>query len=206
MHQTKIRLLDDNHQNSHTMIGMTKDFFDTTAKRIRVLRGTLGYKQKDLERELNKLGAGVKGGYISNIERKGAGISQATLPLLAKALKTTVDYLTLATDDPKPLTGIEEPMYWSSQADEAARIVERILSPYWRDQCVQALRRIENRYEAAQKISQRINRLLEVAETRCGTEFRAEIARELNIITSFADSEVVVALKTSDKLLSDTES
>lgn len=81
---------------------MTKHFFDTVGKRIRLLRQDLDLNQATLVSELKKLGVEIGSSYISELERTDKVPSGTVLAGLARVLGTTTDYLLLLTDDPNP--------------------------------------------------------------------------------------------------------
>ena len=81
---------------------MTKQFFDTVGKRIRLLRQDLDLNQATLVSELKKLGVEIGSSYISELERTDKVPSGTVLAGLARVLGTTTDYLLLLTDDPNP--------------------------------------------------------------------------------------------------------
>ena len=79
---------------------MTKQFFDTVGKRIRLLRQDLDLNQATLVNELKKQGVEIGSSYISELERTDKVPSGTVLAGLAKVLGTTTDYLLMLTDDP----------------------------------------------------------------------------------------------------------
>ena len=78
----------------------TSTFFDSTGKRVRILRQDREWNQLDLVDGLRRHGVSVGSSYISQIENKGKIPSAEILVALAKSLETTTDYLLLLTDDP----------------------------------------------------------------------------------------------------------
>lgn len=89
--------------------------FNTTGKRIRMLRTGRGLSQLELSRELKKHGVDVNNTFISQIENaplegEAGGddrekIKRPPLTLVvaaAKVLGTSTDFLLLVTDDPSP--------------------------------------------------------------------------------------------------------
>jgi transcriptional regulator with XRE-family HTH domain len=95
--------------------------------------------QKELARAMEispqYLNALVKGKSTPNVQH----VTKA-----AKALGTTVDYLTLASDDPTPPAEDQDeaPIYFSAQADEAAQLIDAMPTDTQRDLALQLVRQV----------------------------------------------------------------
>lgn len=95
-------------------------------ERITALRKPAGYKtQRALATRL-----GVSDAFLSDIVRGVKNPSLEMLCELAKLLNTTTDYLLLLTDSPDTLgtPSLEngDPVYFSPEADEVARIIDAL--------------------------------------------------------------------------------
>jgi transcriptional regulator with XRE-family HTH domain len=96
----------------------------TMGERITALRKPAGYKtQRALATRL-----GVSDAFLSDIVRGIKNPSLEMLGELAGLLNTTTDYLLLRTDNPDVPGAVSldngDPIYFSSEADEIARIVD----------------------------------------------------------------------------------
>lgn len=80
-------------------------FFDTTGKRIRILREDRELNQTELARRMAELGVGVDPSYLSQIEGDSKTPRLPVLAAIARALETTTDYLLLLSDEPSPPAG-----------------------------------------------------------------------------------------------------
>ena len=91
-------------------------FFDTTGKRIRILREDRELNQTELARRMAELGVGVAFfldrflvlkhvPYLSQIEGDSKTPRLPVLAAIARALETTTDYLLLLSDEPSPPAG-----------------------------------------------------------------------------------------------------
>lgn len=76
--------------------------FNTTGKRLRILRDDLGLNQSDVADELNRRGISVRQASISKYEKDEQRPSLETVVVLAEILGTTTDYLLMATDTDEP--------------------------------------------------------------------------------------------------------
>ncbi len=105
--------------NAPIMADMGRFTDETTGKRLRWLRERRNWKQADLAREID-----VNPVYISQMENDHRPPSRRTLRLLAGVLGTTVGFLECETDDPEPVNSAPEAVYFSPEADAAARLVD----------------------------------------------------------------------------------
>ncbi len=105
--------------NAPIMGYMARFTDETTGKRLRWLRERKNLKQTDLAREID-----VNPVYISQMENDHRPPSRRTLRLLANVLGTTMGFLECETDDPEPVNSAPEPVYFSPEADAAARLVD----------------------------------------------------------------------------------
>jgi transcriptional regulator with XRE-family HTH domain len=131
--------------------GMVTKVLTTFGERVIWLLGRADMFQRDVEpakrvasqKELARameispqyLNALVKGKSTPNVRH---------VTLAAKALGTTVDYLTLANDDPTPPAEEADalPIYFSAQADEAARIIDDLKDDAQRDFALALVRQV----------------------------------------------------------------
>jgi transcriptional regulator with XRE-family HTH domain len=81
---------------------MAAPYFNTTGKRIRLLRQDLNISQTGLAHAMRKLGIDISHQYISELERTDKTPSGDVLSGLARVLGTTTDYLLLLTEDATP--------------------------------------------------------------------------------------------------------
>lgn len=173
-----------------TMIRMSREFFNTFGKRVSVLRRDRGWTQDELTDRLSKYGVTVRNTWISTLERARINKLPSTdvVVALAKTLGTTTDYLLMLTDDPA-LAGNHEPTYISPQADEAARLIDGLTDPTWRDYCIVAIKEVVEEYDERQKALVALARQLERLRANGATELAAHIERELRTLASPADRE-----------------
>jgi len=98
----------------------TLETLDTSGKRIAGLLLAADMTQTELAERMGvtvqALNAIVKGRRVINVKRARQ---------IAAVLNTSMDYLTLASDDPSPRTiPADEPDYWHAETDEVARLVD----------------------------------------------------------------------------------
>lgn len=115
------------------IIGMKRDYRNTIGKRIKLLRQDMKIQQNELAEII-----GMTQSHLSQIER---GVKRPTAPSLAKiakALGTTVDYLLMLEDDeqrePEP-----DPIGYSEQAEEAARLIDGMQAEYTRQSALNSV-------------------------------------------------------------------
>lgn len=173
-----------------TMFRMNREFFNTFGKRINILRRERGWTQDDLAERLSRHGVTVGKTWISTLERSKTNKLPATdvVVTMAKVLGTTTDYLLMVTDDPA-LSGNHEPVYFSPQADEAARLIDSLTDDVWRGYCVVAVREVLEEYAERQKALIALNRQIERLRSHGATELVAQIERELATLASPADRQ-----------------
>ena len=111
------------------MIG--QEWTNTTGKRIRLLRQDLDLTQEELTRRLQLDGVSIGRSYISVLERSDKMPSGEVLAGLARALKTTTDYLLLRTEDAaqpeEESITIPDAVYLdSARLRQAARAVDQL--------------------------------------------------------------------------------
>lgn len=101
------------------------DFFNTTGKRIRLLREEAGLTQSEFVEALGRVGVNFSQGSLSNVENGGRVPGGEVIAGAVQVLRTTADFLLLLTDDPNPPTGeLESSVAMSEDAEEVARIVD----------------------------------------------------------------------------------
>jgi transcriptional regulator with XRE-family HTH domain len=98
---------------------MTNELLNTTGKRIKALRNDKGLTQAGLG-----LLVGVGQIHVNRIETGARVAGRDLLQAIARELGTTVSFLLLETDDPAPPRAERDPVYFSAEADEAARIID----------------------------------------------------------------------------------
>lgn len=76
--------------------------FDTTGKRIRMLRTGHELSQLDLAKLLEAHGVQVGNSFISQVETSGKQPPLEMVVALAKVLGTTTDFLLMVSNDPLP--------------------------------------------------------------------------------------------------------
>ncbi len=104
------------------MASMANELLDTEGARIKWARMRAGLTQVGLAHLV-----GVGNVYISQLESNTHRASRETLKKLAEALNVSRAFLELETDDPtppQPIPADMEPVYFSPEADEIARLVD----------------------------------------------------------------------------------
>jgi transcriptional regulator with XRE-family HTH domain len=91
----------------------------TTGRRIAFVRERRGLKQSKLAQML-----GVNSVYISQIENDHRQPGRPLMKLIAHTLGTTVGFLECETNDPSQAGSEPEAVYFSPEADEAARLID----------------------------------------------------------------------------------
>ena len=85
---------------------------NTFGRRLRILREDAGLTQNELrERVLERTGVTMGISYISEIERNDRAPSVTVAAALARGLDTSLDYLTLLTDDPMMQFVVTQALY-----------------------------------------------------------------------------------------------
>lgn len=173
---------------SYKIRAMSKDFFNTFGKRVRVLREDRGLTQEQLAELLSDHGVTVQNTWISTLERAKENRMPATdvVIALAKALHTTTDYLLMLSDEPRNLLNVE-PVYMSPQADEAARMIDGLRDPTWRDHCITAIREILAEYEDRNRTLALLDREIKWLRDHGAAQLATHIERELSTIAALAD-------------------
>jgi len=125
---------------------MESKFIDTFGKRLRILREDMRWTQDELaERVRTEKGLSLGQNYISELERSNKIPGGAIVAALALALNTTTDYLLLLTN--VSVRPDEQDAYFSPEADEAAKLLDRFL-PAERQELIHALRQIAHSIRA----------------------------------------------------------
>ena len=116
---------------------MANELLDTTGARIEWLRRKKrGWTQRVLAARV-----GVGHVYISQLESGARKASRGPIALLAHELGTSVAFLEMETDDPVPPKGAgDDPVYFSPQADEAARLIDAMRDDLLRNRAVELVR------------------------------------------------------------------
>ncbi len=127
----------DNVWNGHRISGMARNYTNTIGKRIRLLRQDLGIKQQDLAAAV-----GVTPSHMSQIEKGQKRPTATMLAAVAKELQTTTDYLLMLDEENERVAAQPEPepIGYSEQAEEAARVIDSALNNYTRDLCLVLVR------------------------------------------------------------------
>lgn len=104
-----------------TIMATTTDFFNTTGKRIGIMRKQRGLSQTELADNLQ-----VARSYISQMESDRREPSLKVFAGLVEQLQTSADYLLLLSDDPdrSPAQAVER--YISPEADSAAELIDAL--------------------------------------------------------------------------------
>lgn len=104
--------------------------FNTTGKRVRLLKGDLEYNSTELREKMKAVGVDISSGYMSEIENDKKLPSRRVLEALAEVLGTTVDYLLLRTEEPFPAPNVKEPntLYLDDNID--ADVVQRMIDVF----------------------------------------------------------------------------
>lgn len=167
---------------------MTRDFFSTFGKRVRILREDRGWTQEHLADLLGDHGVTVRNTWISTLEKAKENKLPATdvVVALARALNTTTDYLLMLSDDPQTDATLL-PANISHEADEAASLIDELRDPIWRGYCVTAVREVCQEYEKRNTDLARLSRTITDMRTKGATELAAHIERQLNAIAAIAD-------------------
>lgn len=105
---------------------MSVDFFDTTGKRVRILREDKGLSQVQLAAEMERFGVSINNSFISRIEKSSANPSMEVLVALAKALGTTTDYLLLLSDNPFP-DEQEASLSYQIDSEDFRRVIDELV-------------------------------------------------------------------------------
>lgn len=113
---------------------------DSLGERVRALRVTKGIDQIELARAVSELGTPIKNANISAIEKGKVTPSLPVLVNIAKALgDVSLDYLTMRTDVAETPAATDQPVYFSPEADEIARMVDA-MTPYERHTALEHVR------------------------------------------------------------------
>ncbi len=110
------------HRRTAKIRNMGLGYQDTTAQRIKWARNRAGLTQDGLAREV-----GVLYVYINQIENAKREPSRKLLKKIAVTLGVSMGFLELETDDPTPpkeMGASVDPVYFSPEADEIARMVD----------------------------------------------------------------------------------
>jgi hypothetical protein len=108
--------------------------------------------------------------FLSDME-KGIKPPIERVVQLAGLLGTTSDFLLLLTDDPMPRNGEDEPIYFSSEADEIARLIDA-MPPWKRAEALHMVRSVsaynDEAVKRAEAAADDIRRQLRFAESVVG--------------------------------------
>lgn len=161
---------------------MDQRFYNTTGKRLVLLRDDLGLDQGVVAQR-----TGIRQSYLSQIEHDRANPSAEIMARLAKELDTTTDFLLLLTDDPaKPQDN--KPTLLSEEAEQIARMVDD-MPPEGREGALRSVTGIYNHYEEHTRLNKQIMELLTLIESSQGAAFRRDLERRLGLIVVEKGSE-----------------
>lgn len=109
-----------------------RPLFNSTGKRIKILRSDLNMNQAELADAVSALGVHLAQTTLSRFEQDKTAPPADVLAGLARALDTSADYLALLTDDPLPRAEVNDQRILmlqeaASTAYEVDRDVERLL-------------------------------------------------------------------------------
>lgn len=158
-------------------------FFGTLGKRIKLAREGKELTGKELARLV-----GVSASMITKVEKNQKHPSVDLLVNIAEALDVSLDWLIpgRGVDDPRQHRAErDESVYYSPEADEAAKIIDALPLEY-RHCCVRAVRKIQEHHLERDKQDQTMTGLLDLIEQSRGAEFRARVTRELGLEASSA--------------------
>ncbi len=97
---------------------------NSMGERVRALRVAQGMDQIQLARAVTERGAPIENATISAIERGKVNPSVPVLVAIGDVFGVSLDYLTMRTHVAETPLVSDEPVYFSPEADEVARIVD----------------------------------------------------------------------------------
>lgn len=149
------------------IMATTTDFFNSTGKRIRIMREERGINQTELAEELE-----VAPSYVSQLEKDRREPSVDVLVKLVKQLKTSADYLLMLSDEPDKAAGRALDRYISPEADTVAEIIDSL--PMASRTMMLALTRIVADHER-QRTDEEFSNLLGYVESTLGRVARQQV-------------------------------
>lgn len=149
-----------------------EDFLTTTGQRVRFARVEMrGLQSKELAAQ-----ASISPAMLSKIEHDQKNPSMEVLIALARVLDVSLDWLVPQQGTTTPYRRPEdEPIYFSPEADQVARLVDD-LPPKYRAIIVEQAKSIRSKFEAE---NQEYNALIQLVEDVAGVEARQRIERRL---------------------------
>lgn len=153
---------------------------ETFGRRLRGLRQDKEWSQIELRDNIKKV-TGVEIGetYISELERTEKMPSLEVAAAMAKTLEVTLDYLGFLIDDGSISYKRTQPdVYYSPEADEVARMVDR-MSPSERSVIMQVARNLSALTTERARRQAETEDILDSIEREMGIDARREYARIL---------------------------
>lgn len=151
-------------------------FYESLGKRIRLAREAKGMAGKELAAL-----AEVTPGAITRVERNQITPSVDLLVRIAQILGVSLDWLIPSQGATDPfqhrLGKDDDASYFSSEADEAARIIDSMGQPQ-REQALEAVRDIFEAYEGQNR---QLRALLDLVEQLGGRALSDEVAKRLGL-------------------------
>jgi len=149
-----------------------EDFLTTTGQRVRFARDRIkGWQSKELASR-----AKISPAMLSKIEHDQKNPSMETLIALARELDVSIDWLVPSQGAENPYRRKEdEPVYFSQEADEVARLVDD-LPPKYRAVVLAQAQSIRSKFEAE---NQEYNALIKLIGEVAGANVARQIERRL---------------------------
>ena len=149
-----------------------EDFLKTTGQRVRFARDKIrGLQGKELARRVN-----ITPSMLSKIEHDQKNPSMEVLIALAQVLDVSIDWLVPAQGTDTLYRRIEdEPIYFSEEADQVARLVDA-LPPKYRAVILEQAQSVREKYEAENK---EYDALIKLIEDVAGVDVRQRVERRL---------------------------
>lgn len=152
-----------------------KRFATTTGKRVKLLREDFDWSQEFLTDLIEKqYGVKIGQSYVSHMENNRTKPTGVVLAALARALRTTTDYLFLLTDDPQRLE--DRFVALSEEAEQASTVIDG-LPPQERAKCLDSFDAIEADFVLAKQEAAEVDALIQSVEVECGRKGRQLLER-----------------------------
>lgn len=150
-----------------------EDFLTTTGQRVRFARDRIkGWQSKELASR-----AKISPAMLSKIEHDQKNPSMETLIALARELDVSIDWLVPSQGAENPYRRKEdEPIYFSQEADEVARLVDD-LPPKYRAVVLAQAQSIRSKFEAE---NEEYDALIKLISEVAGVDVARRIMRRLN--------------------------
>lgn len=148
----------------------------STARRIELLRNRRCWTQIQLAEEMARRGVRITSAWISELEddKKNRAPSMKVLVALAKALRTTTDFLLLLTNDPNPNQPI---VSRSPEADEAGMLMDSLPDESWRKVALLEMRKVIEEWQEIERQDRELTELVQRVE-QVGGDVAATIVED----------------------------